>query len=289
MPNTVTIVFRGLMVFNHQRDYMEIGFIDGLPHPSQAAHHGPAQSALPAGAHAHPVHIPRILTMKDGILASVLDLRTREDELKNIRNWTIEVTLPSQPSATVMTVGTDFDRQSNPPPNPRDFRWIIDLEARDLHNRNLSRELDTRRFLLVLYVRHGEFYTRMKSPYLRRGRADGSSPEVPYGCIAAVTGCDIKFEDGGEVKLMAGGSEGSEVFKFRPDANTIYEFSNAPPDVPTAEPYSPDEGGHFHMYYDKLFIQAPQDQFHLEESDLAPSPNPTICGAAFLGRRGDPL
>jgi hypothetical protein len=35
---------------------------------------------------------------------------------------------------------------------------------------------------------------------------------------------------------MAGGGE-LRVFKFQPDANTIYEFSNAPPDG-TAEPYS---------------------------------------------------
>jgi hypothetical protein len=227
--------------------------------------------------------------MKDGLLASVFDFRTRENELDKIRNWEIEVTDPHAPPATVFTVGPDFDRLADFPPDPTDFRWISDLEARDLHGRRLSRELDTRRLLLVLYVRHGKFFTKMKSPSLRRVRVDGTVDPVTFGCAAAVTGCDITF-DTGEVRLVAGGRDGTVIFPFKAEANTIYEISNAPPDVPADKPISDGDRGHFHMYYDKLFNRKPSDQFDfILEEDSDPGPDPALCGATLLGLREDPL
>ena len=288
MATTINIAFRGLMIFNYQRDHMEIGFINGLPSAGgHNGHEGP--NGQPAAEHDHAVHVPRILTMKDGLLASIFDLRTRENELDKIRNWEIEVTDPDASPATVFTVGEDFDRLADFPPDARDFRWIADLEARDLHGRRLSRELDTRRLLLVLYVRHGQFFTKMKSPSLRKVRVDGTVDPVPFGCTAAVTGCDITFNTG-EVRLVAGGRDGTVVFPFAAEANTIYEISNAPPDVPADKPISPDDPGHFHMYYDKLFNRNPRDQFDLiVDADFAPGPDPALCGATLLGQRDDPL
>jgi hypothetical protein len=258
-----TIVFRGLMVFHRLGDFMEIGFLDA------------------------PGHVPRILTMKGGILASVFDLRTRP-ELRKVRNWGLEVTNPLQPTATTFTEGESFDRLTHR--NPRDFRWIADLEARDLFGRNLSAELNTSQLLLVLYVRHGEFYTKMKSPLLTR-KTIKTDAEVAYGSMAAVTGCDIKF-DTGTLKLVAGGTGGTVAFRFTEgvDQDTIYEFSNSPPDVPLDKPTPPDEGGHFPMYYDHLFITQPDDAFKLVKSeDTDPAPDPALCGATLLGSRTDPL
>ncbi len=284
-----TIVFRGLMVLNKQADCMEIGFVDALdsqggghPHTDDPVNHSDGQI--------HPsdhtaVHVPRILTMTDGVLASIFDLRNRA-ELGKVRNWELVVTKPLQPGITTIEEGGAFVRTSHTV--RRDFRWITDLEADDLHGRPLSSELNTRQLLMVLYVRHGEFYTKLQSPELRRRRVK-TEQTVPYGRTAAVVGCDITFDEGGGVKLMAGGSTGVTAFEFGSDEGTVYEISNAPPDVPVNGPTPIDAPGHFHMYYDKLFNDLPNDQFDLIKDDMAPAPDPALCGATLVSRRDDPL
>jgi len=282
---TITIVFRGLMVFNYQKGRMEIGFINGLPPKAENSHH---HEGTPDDHANHlPVHIPRILTMRNGILASILDLRNR-DELDTIRNWEIKATDVADPQVKIFKDGADFNRLASPAPNPRDFRWIADLEGPDLHNRKLSRELDTRQLLMVLYVRHGEFYTKMKSPAFRRVRVNPPPEEIEFGSTAAVTGCDISIETG-SVNLVAGGAGSVFLFNESAEEGTIYEISNAPPDVPADAPTPPDEGGHFHMFYDKLFNNKPADQFDLIRDDQQPSPDPAQCGAGLLGQRDDPF
>jgi hypothetical protein len=222
--------------------------------------------------------------VKNGVLSAILDLRNRP-ELGTVRNWQIVVTDPLQPNVTIAQTAGGFNRISHP--SDRDFRWITDLEAPELHNRELTSEINTRNLLLVLYVRNGEFYTRLKSPSLRL-RRNGADAGV-YGCSASVVGCDINVAAGGTVKLVAGGRGGAEVFEFSPSADTVYEISNGPPDVPIEEPVPLDAPGHFHMYYEKLF-NPPYDMFDFRMEDRAPAPEPTLCGVVYLGRRGgDPL
>lgn len=287
----VTIVFRGLMVLHKQLDTMEIGFVDALYKPTEAhVHDGTEVNHTDHPATHAPAHVPRILTTKDGVLSSILDLRTRP-ELGTVRNWTLVVDKPD-PADTEASLfqPNPFDRTAtgSGPDFEKDFRWITDLEASDFHNKDLSLDINTRQFLFVLYVQHGEFYTRLRSPRLRRKRLTPPAMDA-YGPTAAVVGCDITFDAGGSVKLMAGGRRGATIFNFTPDAGTIYEISNGPPDVPPEGPTSPDEPGHFHMYYDKLFKTPRREQFDLVTDDLAPAPDPTLCGVVYLGQRQDPL
>jgi hypothetical protein len=292
MP-TITIVFRGLMVLNKQPNGMEVGFVDALYKPGErhvhadgsngAAHQEEGDDPFEDTIEDEPVHVPRILTVKNGVLASILDLRTRP-ELGTVRNWQLVVTNPVQPNVTTaQTVGA-FNRLTHAADT--DFRWITDLEQSPLHDRLLTAEINTRGLLLVLYVPSGNFYTRLKSPPLRL-RKSGRDAGV-YGCNASVIGCDINVAPGGTVKLVAGGTTGAEVFEFTPDANTVFEISNGPPDVPIEEPVPLDAPGHFHMYYEKLF-NPPCDTFDFRMEDRAPAPDPTLCGVVFLGRRSDPL
>lgn len=308
MP-TIKIVFRGLMVLNRQSNEMEIGFLDALYNSGNGHVHSEHTSAVPSDhdceheledpfedtIEAPPVHVPRILTVKDGILTAIFDLRNRQ-ELGTVRNWQLVVTNPVVPigagsslvagrRVTTLQTGTPFDRRTHLA--DRDFRWITDLEADDLHGRVLTSEINTRNLLMVLYVRHGDFYTKLKSPTLRRRRS-GVDDGI-YGCSAAVVGCDITFADGGSVKLVAGGTTGAEVFEFTPDDNTVFEISNGPPDVPVEGPIPLDAPGHFHMYYEKLFNPPHDELFDLTMDDRAPAPDPTLCGVIFLGRRSDPL
>ena len=279
-------MFRGLMVLNYQRDhaanrnFMEIGFLDALP--SANGHGGGGHTSHSM------VHIPRILTMKGGILTSVVDLRLQR-ELGTVRNWELSVTSSDQDNASLRSNGVeDFDRMVDPATadtaTREDFRWIIDFEKPDMHGRNLTPEIGTRKLLLVLLVRNGDFFTKFHSPELSQIKGSGSPTPTTFGFSAAATGCDISFADGGSVRLMAGSKE---VFVFN-DPDAIYEISNAPPDVLPDAPTALGQG-HFHMYYDGLFISPPSDQIDFIADDRAPGPDPALCGVGFLGERNDPL
>ena len=282
-----TIVFRGLMVLHKHARTMEIGFVDALYDETANHEHDHNGNAANHANHLES-HIPRILTTKNGVLSSIFDLRNRP-ELGTVRNWSLEVTNPTPPASGVglRQVGS-FNRRDTLFGDEKDFRWITDMEAGDLHGRDLSLEINTRQFLFVLYVPQGEFYTQLRSPVQRRRRRSSSLIE-DYGPIAAAVGCEINLNPGGGVKLMAGGPTGSTVFNFDHDEGTVYEISNGPPDVPAEEPIPLDAPNHFHMYYDKLFKNSRLDRFDLLTDDQAPAPDPTVCGVMYLGQRLDPL
>ncbi|MCA1577730.1 MAG: hypothetical protein LC794_10265 [Acidobacteria bacterium] len=251
----VTIVFRGLMVLG------------------QAA---PKTGRIQLGVLRAPNHFPRILTMKNGVLAGIFDLR-RRPELDRVRDWSIHVTNPSPSGIDRREDGRDFDRLANH--QPWDFRWIADLEGRGLHERDLTEDLDTSRLRLVINVDHGSFATRLQSPIFLRRQVVPAGGTTRYGMTAAVTECVISTA-GGSVSLMV---DGTEAFAFPDVANTLYEISNAPPDVNPSDPNP--GGGHFHMYYDHLFRPRPRERFDLEVQSMPPAPDPALCGVTFLGLR----
>ena len=289
VPMKTTIVFRGLMVLHKHAEAMEIGFVDALYNEAANGNHDPNGNAAADHAdHHHETHIPRILTTKDGVLSSIFDLRNRP-ELGTVRNWSLEVTNPTPPASGItLRQLMPFDRTRPDFGDAKDFRWITDMEAHDLHDRDLSLEINTRQLLFVLYVPQGTFYTQLRSPVQRKKRRNRANADS-YGPIAAAVGCEINFDAGGGVKLMAGGPRGSTVFNFDHDEGTVYEISNGPPDVPADEPVPLDAQNHFHMYYDKLFKISPRDRFDLLSDDEAPSPDPTVCGVTYLGKRQNPL
>lgn len=264
----VTIVFRGLMVFVKLPGEMQIGVLRA------------------------PGHIPRILTITNGVLDSILDLRLRP-ELDRVRDWKIEVMNPTPSGISIYTDGTNppFKRLASHPNDPdpndpsrRDFRWIADLEAADLHDKDLSSEIETRLLRFVVHLQHGTFATRLLSPFLLREDV-ATTLQVPYGPMAAASECSISFGAGGSVQLTA---DGATAFDFQDKPNTIYEFSHTPPDVDPNQPHrSP--GGHFQMYYDCLFKHDPRPKFNLVKPRGAPAPDPQLCGATLLGLRTTPL
>ena len=261
---STTIVFRGLMVFHKMGDHMEIGVLNAPAH---------------AGTGSHAAHVPRIIKTTNGVISSIFDLRNRNAA----RDWEIEVSNPLQPTATRFRQGEDFDRRHHP--IARDFRWIADLEGDDLHNRDLTAELDMTKLLMVIRVRHGMFYTQQLSKPLNRKTANPPIQQRPFGRAAEVVGCQIDFEMG-SVTLKAGTST-IPIYTFDEgdEDGVVYEISNAPPDVAPDAPYVAG-AGHFAMYYTHLFGTPPQDEFRLiREGDPMPSPDPALCGAVGLGKR----
>jgi len=291
MPQkTVKIAFRGLMVLNYQGSapnrFMEIGFLDARAGSAQG---NPPMGGMPDYS---TIHIPRVLTMENGVLADLLDLRNRPDLLGVVRRWELRAVNPVGSEATLKGTGPADRKQEPTDSNREDFKWIVDLEGPDMHNKNLTADISTARLLMVLIVRNGEFSTKLISPFLNRETLGGGTD--PFGFAAAVTGLDITCtvsnpNDEGAVDLLAGSTL---VKRLQPKKgrDTVFEISNAPPDVPAEAANPIGAAGHFHMYYDKLFINHPPDvQFDFEAIGSAPAPDPALCGVTFLSQRTDGL
>ena len=268
MPETLTIAFSGLMIFHEDKknNLMEIGILR------------------------QEIHVPRILTMTNGVLARVLDLRTKP-ELNDVANrtWVLEVSNPVKAGIRIHTQGGVFDRRTHP--DERDFRWTMDFEGSDFYDKELDKMM-TEKLMPVLQIPHGEFYTKLKSEPLGR-RADGGAKET-FGAIAGVTGLDIEI-DGGSVSLKVKNTD-ADIFRFkRPNqplaGNTIFEIANTPPDVFLHPVHGHEEHDHFQFYYD-LFTREniPRPRFSFEKLDgPAPAPFPRLCGKGGVGLREEPL
>lgn len=271
-PSTLTIVFRGLMIFHEDKknNLMEIGLLQ------------------------RPGHIPRILTITNGVLAGVFDLR--DGPALGERKWRIDVNNPVTQGISTYTNGSpELKRLTHD--DDKDFRWIMDFEGSDFYDRELT-DMKTQELMPVLQVPVGEFYTRLKAPSLLR-REDGGAFS-PFGAVAAVTGCDIQINGGGaELNVV----DGSNIFTFKkpdePLQNTIYEITNTPPDVPETLGAAPHPGGHhpgpnhddhFQNYY-ALFDtnKMPSPIFGFRPPDGSPNPDPALCGKGRVGKRTEPL
>jgi len=107
----LTIVFRGLMVFHEDPSgkVMEVGI---LREPTE--------------------HVPRLLTITNGVLEHVLDLRPFFDTaVPNTRIWHLDVKKPLAEGVKLRFRSLTFKRTdvgSNPLFDD-DVRWIMDLEG----------------------------------------------------------------------------------------------------------------------------------------------------------------
>lgn len=271
MPETLTIVFSGLMILHEDKanQMMEIGILQ------------------------EETHIPRILTIRNGVLADISDLRLKP-QLGDTqhRAWRLEVTNPVQQGISLYTDGNKFERQTHE--DDKDFRWIMDFESDEFYNKDLTGQMLTKKLMPVLQIPNGEFYTRLKSPSLARSKDAGAV--APFGAVAAFTGCDIQVE-GGSVKLKVADTD-DDLFTFKTEesslANTIFEITNTPPDVLPVLGHV--HGGHqhsdhFQFYYDLFSPQnMPSPKFGFEAlADDSPAPDPRLCGKGIVGKRTDPL
>ena len=282
---TVKIVFRGLLVFNEMNGAMQIGVM--APHQPQGTNgnHAHPPGAVADSAHAM-AHVPRIITTKNGVITSILDLRTRPElrsgEPGHVRDWEIFVSHPLQPTTTTDTQGPPWNRKTHP--YAKDYRFMTHLDGGDLHG--AINNLQTNSLAVVLNVRNGEFYTDQSSRRLnRKDITNGpNGAEQEFGLAAEVTGCDIETNTG-TVELRA---DGNIIFKFkeRLEDGVVYEFSNAPPDVLPNRVYGLHELRHFRLYHDLFGSGLPAERWDLiPQVDLAPAPDPALCGATRVDPR----
>lgn len=268
MPEkTLTIIFRGLLVFRQQGtgsdSYFEVGI-------------------LPTAAHTPP-HIPRILTYKNGVLDAVKSLVGVHQD---IRHWRLKVSDPVTIGVSKDQQGETFDRKTHE--YARDYRFLMDLEdSKEFYGPLIGKIHPSFGLGPVLRISNGSFYTRLKSHKVDRQK-DGEDFEF-FGFVASAIGCDIKL-NGNEAKLVREDDQNIEIFSFDLDdtGKTLYEISNSPADTYIPPPFPSTEGDHFQHYYHIFNVPEPP-RFHFKESSSATGPSPALCGEVGLGQFPDPL
>jgi hypothetical protein len=163
----------------------------------------------------------------------------------------------------------------------KDFRWLVDLEGNEFHNRPLSWTANYRHFLgPIITVKHGEFYTkdlrdvRITSP--RAGRTDVA--------VARIIGCKITIPAKESAVLTYGltGHRRELRFPHQPGHSYVMRVIN---NIPEAEEHGM---GHeqprhdFRFYYNLLNVPA-NEQFNISSPDAATARWP--CDGIFLGRK----
>jgi hypothetical protein len=287
MPKTLTIVFRGLLVFHQlsitgQPKIFEIGILpEKMGHDSEGMGHDMCTR-----------HVPRIMTIRNGVLESTTPLQTAIDDTPGI--WRLVIDKPVSMGVTTRQSDTTSDKvDRNKPPIPDDFRLIINLANDEFPYKKISgkpidptkgTQLDFSQLPVVVQVPSGDFYTRLQSEPLNIIEDPPNGTPKPFGVIAGVIGCDISL-DGDKADLIGPGIAAPVIFSFKADPNAIYEFSNSPPD--TAEHPGPQEASHFMNYY-RLFHPAAK-KFDLQRQQGGPGPNPALCGVIDTGESDEPL
>jgi hypothetical protein len=259
MPeSTLTIVFRGLMVFHKTVEPSSI-FEVGLLSPN---HHG------------NPLHIPRINTYKNGVLDSVMPIG---EVPPGDRIWLLNVT--EHLGGVSAEEQGEFNR--TPHTHPRDYRWLIDLENTEFHG-SLAGRINTGPLKPVLRIPTGRFYTRLQSVEMNRMQGNGQATD--FGRLAAAVGCDIRLT-GNEAKLCVVGTNITKfTFVVDPTGNTLYEIANTPPDT-----HVPALGeDHFQHYYE-IFNPPLPTKFKFSPRPSVKGPSPALCGGVRLGQRTDPF
>lgn len=261
MPEkTLTIIFRGLMVFRQQGNdadsHFEIGIVP-VPGPDHPPH--------------HIEHIPRISTFVNGALESVKILKGVQT---SHRVWHLEVDGPDTAGVSKDQQGATFNRTNHP--FDRDYRWLMDLEDNTEFYGPLVGKIDTGKLKPVIHIPNGVFYTRLRSVNQLREK-DGVSGQEDFGRVASAIACDINLTGAG-AKLKT--DAGVQIFNFKAEENTLYDFANTPPDTHVPAPSVNED--HFQHYYDMFTTRVPK--FHFKEPNPDPAPRPALCGATGLGQ-----
>lgn len=159
-------------------------------------------------------------------------------------------------------------RQDEPPSNPQDFRWVIDLEGEHFYNQPLK----LRRGVLkpILCVPKGLFYTAELSsePYLalpvaatgtKQSRARGRS----LGQIAKVVGANIHLTHPNQALVLRAGRNGPELWRLKREEGATYEITVENGDTPQAPP-----GGDFDYYYHAIELNRGEPKILIEPHGL---------------------
>jgi hypothetical protein len=154
----------------------------------------------------------------------------------------------------------------------RDFRWVLDFEGGELHNRQLPVRAGALKRSVFVY--NGLFYTRAtREVIIRRpshhaiGKAGGESllPQSQSGPICKSVGCDIYLTDQEEF-LFKYGPDANYSIRLKKEHGISYEISVTNLCSEDGERARPDSGD-FALYYEVLNVPE-NEQFRVLSSPV---------------------
>ncbi len=108
--------------------------------------------------------------------------------------------------------------------DPEDFRWVIDFEGKEFHDRKLT--LTNPEMLRPrIHINSGIFYTQKKSTeLLGRVNWDFDSPWLFIGKAADAVGADIQVDRNNNEVVLTLGDKGSAPLRLKKEPGTRYEI-----------------------------------------------------------------
>lgn len=287
-PATVeptTIIFNGLLVFQHDlaNKVCNVGVLR-------------ARDSTPP--HILQIEVDPNPNTGTGTLKLDPELLESYVQAGNIR-WMLDVVKSGQPvpAGIVVNPAIPADRRTITEANKEDFGWIINMESGEFHSGPLIRTRGQLKPIIKLST--GLLFTScMANPVDVK---QGPITRSPFGFIAGAIGLRLKPTDGDIAVLYFKDQQGvpTEIFRL-PNINQIsytIKIQNTPREGPA--------GGHFHMFYDRLFrgvgtnqkfdivqhyplIPVPAPAQRCPEG-ISPVPDPFKCGGVSVGSGSGPL
>jgi hypothetical protein len=208
----------------------------------------------------------------------------------NIR-WKFEVVRNGQPvpPGIVVDPAIPLNRHTPPSQGPIGFGWMVNLECGEFHSNTLTRTAGKLKPIIQLTT--GQLFTRCLTDSI--DVKHGSNTRLDFGFIAGAAGLKLTPADGDMAILyfIDQQQRPTEIFRL-PDINRV-SYKVFIRNTPT----SGSAGGHFHLFYDRLFQSIGGNQrFDLQMhyppipvgaaatcSGIDAVPDPFKCGGVLVG------
>jgi hypothetical protein len=289
-PTSTTITFEGLLIFrrNPATEEFEVGILRARD--------------------AHEPHILQIKISPDPKSGQGSRKIPPDDLEQHIKNGNVRWQLEFEGSSPVGIQAIrdkPSDRKNPTLQNDKDLGWIINLESDEFHKRQLPRARNA--LQPVIRLKHGSLFTSCKIDSV--DTIQGQHAARDFGFIAGGIGLKIDTSEGQVPVLNFVNQKGKkvEIFRLLRTDEVSYQISifNTPPEgTPITE-------NHFHLYYDRLFTDVPENErfdlklhyppispprdrcveainFTVDSDPNLPNPNPFRCDG-ILVEGGEPL
>lgn len=246
---TITLVFRGLFLFAFEKDNQ---FCQAV--------------IMQADRHC----------LKVIVKTNVASLKNPPELTFEVPDGDIIIDVPTRPNAIDTYEAGVFDRNTDH--DIMDFRWVLDLEGADLHNRSLTIKPDS--IQRSVFIRNGLFRNHRN----RSIRLSSPSSEPRTTSAAREIGCDIYLKKDEELVFSYGpNSEYSLTLKKDAEVNYEVVIDNICPEAPNMDA----EVSDFVHYYDVVDMPVNEqfrvDAFQPPVTDLRP------CDPVCFGLTEAPL
>ena len=247
---TITLVFRGLflLAFEEDNKYCQAGIIEADRH-----------------------------CFKINIKSHAPSLQNSPEMSFEIPDGDISFHVSGRENSVGVYESGHFERVSSH--DRRDFRWALDLEGAELHNRRLPIKADALK--RSFFVTDGQFYT-YDSHVVRIVDPSSQTRDV---AIAQEIGCDIHL-DGNQEAVLRYGPDGNYSMKFKKEPDVSYDIlvENICPEARAPQSKVSD----FSHYYEVVDVPTSQ-QFKVVAFSPPPADDSNPCNPAFLGKTKPPL